>query len=67
MIAISLQVYQSEQNTNDADDCIKRRLGNLNKNHNFLKTAISEKKKSRCFPLDDGICYIIMKVTSLRN
>lgn len=49
MIAISLQVYQSEQNTNDADDCIKRRLGNLNKNHNFLKTAISEKNNLDVF------------------
>lgn len=62
---MSLQVNHSEQNTNDADGCIKRWLGILKKNHNFWK--ISEKMHSKCFPLDDGIFYIIMKVTGLRN
>lgn len=34
---MSLQVNHSEQNTNDADGCIKRWLGILKKKSQFLK------------------------------
>lgn len=34
---MSLQVNQSEQNTNDADGCIKRWLGILKKKSQILK------------------------------
>lgn len=59
---MSLQVNHSEQNTNDADGCIKRWLGILKK-----KITIFERFQKKCFLLDDGIFYIIMKVTGLRN
>lgn len=62
--SMSLQVNHSEQNTNDADGCIKRWLGILKKKSQFLKDL--RKMHSKCFPLDDGIFYIIMKVTGLR-
>lgn len=38
---MSLQVNQSEQNTNDADGSIKRWLGILDKYNIFWKTAIT--------------------------